>query len=161
MKKLVFLSAFCLLFSFVSLVAFGECCQDMKKSTLQRAPIESCENNEECHFLCLCIKKSELYKSLCLSDTQKCRADKIQNNFEFDTLSLREKIKCEEEALSQLMKKCACDSEVKAQKKKIKVLKKELKETCECYRDEFEELLSDKQEKQFKKLIKKKCDCDD
>lgn len=159
MKKIV--SVICLLFCFVSLVAVADC-KSNKKSTLQRAPIESCQDNEECDFLCWCIKKCELYKTLCLSDSQKCRADKIQNNFEFDTLSLREKIKCEQEILSKLMQKCACESEVKAQKKKIKALRKELKETCKCYSDEFREILSEKQDKQYKKLIKKKCksECD-
>ena len=160
MKKTVFL--ICLLFCFISLVAIADS-KDNKKSTLQRVPIESCQDNQECNFLCWCIKKCELYKALNMSDSQKCRADKIQNNYEFDTLTLREKIKCEEETLSKLIQKCACESEIKAQKKIIKVLKKELKETCKCYSKEFEDLLSDKQEKQYKKLIKKKydCDCDD
>ncbi len=166
MKKL--LAFIYCLFCFVSLMAFADCCDDKHKTVFENTPIETCKDNPDCNFLCYCIKKCDLYKKLCMSETQKCRADKIQYNYEFDTLSIREKIKCEEEALSILKKKCACESEVKAQKKKIKALKKDLKKTCKCYDKDFQAMLSESQTKQYKKLIKEKCknkkcknDCDD
>ncbi len=164
MKK--FYVVICCLFCLVSLTAFAEC--GKTKTVFENTPLETCQNNPDCNFLCYCIKKCELYKKLGLSETQKCRADKIQSNYEFDSLSIREKIKCEEESLSTLMKKCACESDIKAQKKIIKALKKDLKKTCKCYSDAFEDLLSDSQEKQYEKLIKGKCkkkkccnECDD
>ena len=155
MKKLV-LSIFCL-FCIASLNAFADCSRQSVVVPVSKTPLETCQDNQECNFLCWCLKKCDLYKSLGLSKTQICRADKIQDNYEFDTLSLREKLKCEEETLSNLLKRCACDKEVKAQKKKIKALKKDLKKTCKCYSDEFKALLSDSQTKQYKKMIKEKC----
>ena len=161
MKK--FYAIICCLLCFISMSAFADCCSDKTKTIFENTPMETCQNNPECNFLCYCIKKCDLYKKLCMSETQKCRADKIQANYEFDTLSIREKIKCEEEVLSALMKKCACESEIKAQKKIIKALKKDLKKTCKCYDKEFKAMLSERQTKQYKKLVKEKCEksCDD
>ena len=152
MKKLT--STLLCLFCMTPVIVFADCQNAKQKTIFDTAPIESCKDNQECYFLCYGIKKCELYKKLGLSETQKCRADKIQDNYEFDTLSIREKLKCEEEALARLNQKCACESEIKAQKKKLKALRKDLKKTCKCYDREFQSFLSDSQAKQYKKLIK-------
>lgn len=108
----------------------------------------------EC-FLCTEKNMSTLFSQLCLSNTQVCTAQKIQDKYDLEVYSLNDRIQCEEENLCRLKEQCASNCEIRKQKNLIKKLKKERKKICECYEHQFKTILSDKQKRNYNKY--KKC----
>ena len=105
-------------------------------------------------FLCTNKDKDELFKCVGLSDTQICTAEKINDKYEMEVLSLNEKIKCEQKKLYDLKKACCKGSDYRATKREIKSLKRERKKICKCYEEQFKAILSDEQKKQYRKTVK-------
>ncbi len=105
-------------------------------------------------FLCTNKEKDELLKCLGLSETQMCTTEKIQDKYELETLSINERIKCEEQNLNHLKKQCASKGDMRKVKNTIKELKKERKEICKCYEKQFLAILSDEQRKAYKNYKK-------
>lgn len=107
------------------------------------------------NFLCSNVDMNSLFKKMCLSDTQICNAQKIQDRYEHEVLSLSERIDCENVKYNQLKQSCAKKSELRKQKRLIRKLEKKRKEICKCYEKEFKTTLSKDQQKAYKKY--KKC----
>ncbi len=106
-------------------------------------------------FLCTNKDKEELYKCLGLSDTQICTADKINDKYETEVLSLNERIKCEQKSLYDMKKACNKGSDYRKTKSKIRELKKERKEICKRYEKKFKAILSDNQRHKYNKYKRK------
>lgn len=105
-------------------------------------------------FLCTGKDKDKLYKCIGLSNTQICTADKINDKYEMEVLSINEKIKCENKRLYDLKQNCMNKSEYREVKKNLKELKRERKKICKCYENQFKEILSDNQKREYKKYKK-------
>ena len=105
-------------------------------------------------FLCTNKGKEDLYKCIGLSDSQICTADKINDKYETEVLSLNEKIKCEQKKLYDMKKACTKGSEYRHTKREIRKLKKERKEICKCYEKQFKTILSDNQRRAYNKYKK-------
>lgn len=156
MKKLyvLFLSFACL----CTLSCFAEVknpqTQSQKQDCAKPCPQNYQQPSSEC-FLCTNQKACELFKKMSLSETQICTAMKIQDKYALEVLSLNERIQCEEEALCRLEANCAKSSDIHKQKRLIKNLKKERKEICKCYENQFKSILSDPQKHAYNKY--KKC----
>lgn len=165
MKKLyvLFLSFVCL----CSLCAFADSPCD---NEIKMQPKSSCEKpcprsqsqcpqtyqrpRSEC-FLCTQKDMNTLFSQMCLSNTQICTAQKIQDKYDLEVYSLNDRIQCEEENLCQLEEQCASNSEIRKQKRLINKLKKERNKICKCYEYQFKTILSDKQKRNYNKY--KKC----
>ena len=112
-------------------------------------PQASCEK-----FLCTCADMNTLFKNMCLSETQICNAQKINDKYKQEVLSLCERIDCENAKYRQLEQNCAKKSELRKQKRLIKKLEKKKKEICECYEKQFKVTLSKDQKKAYNKYKK-------
>jgi len=117
-----------------------------KKMYTRPCPVET--------FLCTGKSKECLFNAAGLSESQLCTANKIQDKYELEVLSLNERIKCEEERLNSLKRKCAKKSEMKKQKKIISELKSDRKDICKCYEAEFRDMLTSEQWSAYKKAKK-------
>lgn len=159
MKKLsiLFLSFICL--SSLSVFADSPCDKEIKtkqKMTYQKPCQKQYTPQTKSHcFLCTNANMNTLFKQMCLSDTQICNAQKIQEKYEHEVLSLCERIDCENVKYNQLKQACAKPSELRKQKRLIKKLEKKKKEICKCYEKEFKTTLSKDQERLYRKY--KKC----
>ena len=105
-------------------------------------------------FLCTNKDKACIYREIGLSETQICTADKIQDKYELEVMSLNEKIKCEQQNLSDLAKNCASAGDKRRVNRNIKDLKKERKDICKCYEKQFEAILSDDQRHAYRRAKK-------
>ncbi|MBQ9245101.1 hypothetical protein IJ182_02410 [bacterium] len=105
-------------------------------------------------FLCTGKDKDKMYKCLNLTDTQICTADKINDKYEIEVLSLNEKIKCENKRLYDLKQTCYDKKEYRKIKRNLKNLKKERKEICKCYEKQFKAILSNQQIREYRKYKK-------
>ena len=114
-----------------------------------------CENSykSDC-FLCTCKNMVALFQAVGLSETQICTAMKIQDKYELEVLSLKERIQCEKQNLCRLQEKCAKGSEIRKQKRLIKRLEKDVKKICKTYECQFKNILSDPQKKAYRKAKK-------
>ena len=155
MKKLsiLFLSFICL--SSLSIFADSPCDKEVKNKQVMsyQKPCQkqyTSQSTSNC-FLCTDAKKNTLFKQMCLSDTQICNANKIQDKYEQEVLSLCERIDCEKVKYNQLKQACAKANELRKQKRLIKKLEKKKKEICNCYEKEFKTTLSKDQEKLYRK----------
>ena len=143
------------LFCWVSMSAFAE--DDCKAPCPKPAPCEKKMYTRPCpveNFLCTNKSKECLFDAAGLSDSQRCTANKIQDKYEVEVLSLNEKIKCEQERLNTMKRNCATKSEMRKQKKLIEELKKDRKDICKCYEAEFRDMLSSEQWSAYKKAKK-------
>ena len=107
-------------------------------------------------FLCTGKEKNAMFKCLKLSETQICNADKLQDKYETEVLSLNERIQCEKKKLYEMKKACTKGSEYRRTKREIKRLKKERNKICECYEKQFKVTLSSEQIKEYKRYKKGK-----
>lgn len=105
-------------------------------------------------FLCTNKDKACIYREIGLSETQICTADKIQDKYELEVMSLNEKIKCEQQNLNDLARNCASAKDKRRVNRDIKDLKKERKDICKCYEKQFEAILSDDQRHAYRKAKK-------
>ncbi|MCD7879793.1 MAG: hypothetical protein LUG16_07670 [Candidatus Gastranaerophilales bacterium] len=130
------------------------CNEPCKKQNPCAIP-DSCQRpcNSQC-FLCTNKDINSVFSQINLSETQICTACKIQEKYELETLSINEKIQCEQEKLGQLNSGCSTWSERHKQKKLVNRLKKDRKKICKCYEDQFKTILSNDQIKAYKKAIK-------
>lgn len=105
-------------------------------------------------FLCTNKNADTLLSQMHLSNTQLCTAQKINEKYQLEVMSLNERLNCEYENRGALKRSCAKRSELRASKRIIKDLKKERKKICDCYEKQFKAILSDPQKKVYKKLKK-------
>ena len=165
MKKinLLILTLFCS----ISLCAFADnncntpcpkpCDKPAPCSTPAPAPCEKKMYTRPCPtetFLCTNKDKDCLFETAGLSETQICTANKIQDKYELEVLSINERIKCEEENLNTLKRNCAKSSDIRKQKNVIKDLKEERREICKCYENQFKDILSSEQWRAYKNAKK-------
>ncbi|MCD7780288.1 MAG: hypothetical protein LUH05_06405 [Candidatus Gastranaerophilales bacterium] len=137
---------------------YSSSCKKPCKKTYQNPCEPKCPQTytpcaSEC-FLCTNKNMNTLFKQIGLSETQICTAEKIQDKYELEVLSLNEKIHCEEQNMNSLKRNCATRSELRKQKNVIKKLKKTRKEICKCYEKQFKALLSDQQKRAYRKYKK-------
>lgn len=176
MKRLsiFFLSFVCL--SSLSVFADSPCDKEMQKKTYQmnktipqkktyqyyyKTQQPNCK--KECdtpkstcnYFLCTNADMNTLFENMCLSDTQICNAEKINDKYNQEVLSLTERIECENQKYCKMKENCAKNGELRKQKRLIRKLEKKRKEICKCYEKEFKTTLSKDQQKAYKKY--KKC----
>jgi hypothetical protein len=135
--------------------------QEMQKQCVKPCPIEktTCPQTmerprSEC-FLCTEKNMCALFSQMRLSNTQICTAQKIQDKYELEVLSINDRIECEKETLCRMEANCSKTSEIRKQKSLIKKLKKERKKICKCYEDQFKSILSSDQKRSYNKY--KKC----
>ena len=107
------------------------------------------------YFLCTNADMNTLFENMCLSDTQICNAEKINDKYNQEVLSITERIECENQKYCEMEENCAKSSELRKQKRLIKKLEKKKKEICKCYEKEFKTTLSKDQQKAYNKY--KKC----
>ena len=107
-------------------------------------------------FLCTGKERTSLFKCMNLSETQICNAEKLQDKYETEVLSLNERIQCEKKKLYQMKKACTKGSEYRKTKREIRRLKKERNKICKCYEKQFKTTLSDQQIKEYKRYKKGK-----
>ena len=107
----------------------------------------------EC-FLCTEKTMANAFEGMNLSSSQICNAKKLQEKYEQETLSIEEKIQCEEEKLNELKRNCSKKSAIRKQKRHIRELKKTRKKICDCYQKEFKDTLSNDQRHRYNKNIK-------
>lgn len=105
-------------------------------------------------FLCTNTDMEKVFDETGLSDSQICTARKLQEKYEQETLSVRDRLLYEENVLNEYNATCADKSDIRAQKKKIKKLNKTHKEICKCYDKQFKVMLSDAQRKAYNKLTR-------
>ncbi len=117
-----------------------------KKMYSRPCPVET--------FLCTEKAKDCLFDAANLSESQLCAANKIQDKYELEVLSLNERIKCEQERLNSLKRSCASKSEMRKQKKIIEELKNDRKDICKCYEAQFRDMLSSEQWSAYKNAKK-------
>lgn len=106
------------------------------------------------NFLCTGKDKHSLYQCLNLSATQVCTAEKINDKYQLEVLSLNERLDCEYRNRGALKQNCTKRCDLRASKKVINDLKKERRKICECYEKEFKNILSEEQIKSYKKYKK-------
>lgn len=106
------------------------------------------------NFLCTGKDKHSLYQCLKLSATQVCTAEKINDKYQLEVLSLNERLNCEYRKKAEMKQKCASRKDLRASRKVINDLKKERRKICECYEKEFKNILSEQQIKSYKKFKK-------
>ncbi len=159
MKKfyLLFLSFICLCSS--SVFADSPCDREMRTQ-----PTQNCEKpcqknnipvNENSCFLCTNANMETLFCNMNLSETQICNAEKIQDKYEQEVLSISERIDCENAKYRQLKQACAKWNELHKQKSLIRKLEKKRKQICECYEKEFKTTLSRDQIRTYNKYAKR------
>ena len=130
-------------------------------------PPEAAVKQESC---CWQLSQEALFAKLCLSQCQLDKANALYSKYKCETQPIRDALKCEKTKLCQMLKGCASSADIKAQRKKIKDLKKDLKDKWNCYQDSFKEILTKDQLSKFKKytreenskykkLKKNKCCC--
>lgn len=105
-------------------------------------------------FLCTKTNLDNLAKCMNLSSAQICNAHKIQEKYDQEVLSFRDRIQCEKQKLCQLEKTCTKGSDIRKQKRLIKRLEKEVKKICKCYEKQFKATLSKPQIKAYNKAKK-------
>ncbi len=129
-----------------------QCQKPCQKVTQKQCvqPVLNCQK-----FLCTNADMNTLFKNMCLSETQICNAQKIQEKYEQEVLSLTERIECENQKYCQMKEACAKKGELRKQKRLIKKLEKKRKEICKCYEKEFKTTLSKDQQRAYNKY--KKC----
>lgn len=153
MKKisLVILSLCCLCTSGI-FAAEDNCCKKPQPAPKCETPCPQTynENLNNC-FLCTDKDMKSLFCGMNLSNAQICNAQKIQEKYEQEVLSLEEKLECEKEKLAELEKCCASASDIRKQKNVIKELEKTKKKICDCYEDQFKASLSSDQERIYNK----------
>lgn len=159
MKKIYLLLLTFVCLSGVNVYAASPCDGEMNVMPSRSTCTRPCEATPPApctseNFLCTCKNMNALFRCIGLSETQICTATKIQDKYDTEVLSLNEKIKCEENKLSQLKKTCATGMDIRKQKNVIKKLKKERNKICKCYEKQFKALLSDMQIKKYKKALK-------
>lgn len=153
MKKinLLILSLFCL----CSLAAFAthdNCCKEPQPAPKCETPCPQTYDSTSCdYFLCTDKNMNTIFSGMNLSNAQICNAQKIQEKYEQEVLSLEEKLECENAKLSELEESCASASEIRKQKNAIKELEKTKKKICECYESQFKATLSSDQERIYNK----------
>ena len=127
-----------------------------QNQTCQKPVEKKCEKPQvNCEkFLCTCADMNTLFKNMCLSEIQICNAQKINDKYRQEVLSICERIDCENAKYRQLEQNCAKKSELKKQKRLIKQLEKKKKEICECYEKQFKVTLSKDQKKAYNKYKK-------
>ena len=175
MKKLsiLFLSFVCL--SSLSVFANSPCDSEMAKRTYQtnktmpqkrtyqyyyKTQQQPCQKQcdkpkSTCnYFLCTNADMNTLFTNMCLSETQICNAEKINDKYNQEVLSLTERIECENQKYCQMKENCAKASELRKQKRLIRKLEKKRKEICKCYEKEFKTTLSKDQQKAYNKYKK-------
>lgn len=141
------------------------CCETPKPCCA--VPNETVIKKESC---CWQMTQIQLFNCLCLNQCQMEKACCIYNKYVCDSKEIKDRLNCEKARLCQMIKGCCSKCEIKAQEKKIKEIKKELKDRFACYEDQLKELLSKKQLKEYKrinkqenskykKLIKNNCCC--
>ncbi len=154
-KYYLLLLAFICLCS-LSVKADTPCCPEQSK------PMPTCEKPCETRcpqpcvptcdkFLCTKVNLEHLGKCMNLSEAQLCNAHKIQEKYDQEVYSMKERIQCEKQKLCQLEKTCAKGSEIRKQKRLIKQLEKEVKKICDCYEKQFKATLSNQQIKEYNK----------
>lgn len=114
----------------------------------------------ECKCPCFKITKEEIYKKLCLSPCQVDRANALYDRYKCDTQCIRDSLKCEQDKLCELKKRCAEKCQVAAHEKKLKELQKRLKCLCKDFEKDFLCVLTSEQQicyKTIKKEEKSKC----
>ena len=184
MKKIYFLFLSFICLSCLSVYADSPCDSEMQKTSKSTCPrchkqhkyytyaptkTSSCQKPcekmynppptpsfDSCSSSFLCTKRDmkSLFRCMNLSETQICNAQKIQNKYEQEVLSLNERIKCENEKYYELKNNCSKNSELRKQKRLIKKLEKKRKEICKCYEKQFEVTLSSMQRKAYRKAKK-------
>ncbi len=181
MKKIYFLFLSFVCLSCLSVYADSPCDNEMSKTMKSQyskqhkyytyAPVKTSSCQEPCEkmynppptpsfdscsssFLCTKRDMKSLFRCMNLSETQICNAQKIQNKYEQEVLSLNERIKCENERYYELKNNCSKNSELRKQKRIIKKLEKTKKKICKCYEKQFEATLSSMQRKAYRKAKK-------
>ena len=98
----------------------------------------------EC-FLCTKKNMNSVFSGMNLSNAQICNANKIQEKYEQEVLSLNDRLECENKKLCELKDNCAKSNDIRKQKRAINELEKTKKKICECYEKQFKATLSDNQ----------------
>ena len=124
-------------------------CQKAEQTCPQTYETNTCNK-----FLCTNSDIETIFDETGLSDSQICTAKKLQEKYEQETLSVNDRITYEENVLNEYQATCASNSEIRAQKRKIKKLKKTRNEICRCYEKQFKSILSDGQRRAYNKYRK-------
>lgn len=133
-----------------TLQAFADNCETENKNVCP----QTYETNSCNKFLCTNSDIEEIFEQTGLSDSQICTARKLQEKYELETLSVNDRLNYEENVLNEYAATCAEGSDIRAQKRKIKNLKKTRNDICKCYEKQFKVILSQGQRKAYNKYRK-------
>lgn len=130
----------------------------------QPAPV--CEDECAAKKQMFMDKRCALYKKLCLTQNQVTQAKCIDEKFFDEICPLKECYKKEKCKLKDMECKKACEADIRAQKLRVRDLKKQIKAKKNAHKEAFMCLLNECQKKEFKKIKDEKCktekkiDCD-
>lgn len=160
------------------------CAETIQKIIPVGCPVkEPCAVEKPCAPTCNCscsqeelaVKRQEfidkrccLYKKLGLSQQQVLQATCVDEKFFEEMHPLKECCKIEKAKLKDMECKKACESDIKAQKEKVRDLQKQIKAKKKAWKESFMCILNECQKKEYKKMLKDKkkcghkveCDCD-
>ena len=172
MKKLLALLTILNLICLTQLGSYAACplnCNDAQCSqnncqTVKQNCNSCCEQNNNCDkfFPNRCAfdtMREKIYSQLCLSETQACQIQKLDDEYALRFKCYQEKIALKKQKLCELEKCSPASCEVKELKNDIKQIKKAFK----CERKEYEKrflcLLSKSQQRDYKRIKKETHKC--